>query len=123
MTSVFCITLPEQSTKEKKTSSVFPVDFYEDEAGYTIEASFPGYPKNSVSVKTENGLITITAKMREKKDGLVYSEAGIQGDQERTWRISNIIDSELITASFKDGLLSVTLPKMESKKLKDIKIK
>lgn len=123
MTNLRYILFTDRAPEAKKLSPVLPVDFYEDETAYTIEASFPGYPKSSVSVKTEKGLITISAKKKEKRDSLVYSEAGISGDMERTWKIPDDTDSELISATFKDGLLSITLPKAESKKLKDIKIK
>ena len=114
---------PELEKAHEEHKDLFPVDIYEDEESYKMEAAFPGFSKDSVKVKTEKGSLTITANKKERKDTLVYSETRITGNLERSFKIAEDVDADGISASLKNGLLVVTLPKQESMKLRDIKIK
>ena len=111
--------------KPRKPRKFFPVDIYENEDQYVVDAYFPGYPKSSISLNTENRVLTIKAKAKDVKDNLVVSELGINviGDLERSFQLADDVDDESITAALKNGILTVTLPKLEAKKAKDIKIK
>jgi HSP20 family protein len=108
---------------KKSTARPFPVDIYEDEESYGLEAYFPGYSKEDVSVETDKGVLTISAKKKSKRENLRVSELGYKGDLERSFRLADDVDTENISASLKNGVLYVTINKVESKKPKEIKIK
>lgn len=109
-----------------ETESV-KTDIQEKEDKYEMTAELPGFSKDAIDVSYENGLLTIRAEnnvVDEKKDddGKMIQKERSYSNVKRIYSISNV-DEENIEASFKDGILSLTLPKVEgdSKKMIDIK--
>jgi HSP20 family protein len=93
----------------------FKVDLKETEDSYLVEADLPGIPKEAIDIDYNNGYLTITAKrddtVEDKKENYVRRERHY-GEFKRSFYVDNVDESK-IDASFKDGVLKVTLPKQE----------
>jgi len=91
----------------------FRVDVREDDKAYKLEAELPGVAKDKLNVSVEDGTLTISADLneekKEEKAGYLYSERR-SGHVERCFNLEGI-DAENIKADYKNGVLSVTLPK------------
>jgi len=99
------------------------VDIYETEEAITLLADFPGVTKDKLDIHLEERQLTITGLVDEPRIGHnITTEYGI-GGYTRSFRIGDTIDRERITASLKDGVLSLTLPKADRIKPRRIDIK
>lgn len=91
----------------------FTVDLKENKNEYVLEADLPGVNKEAINLEFNNNYLTISAKreniIEDKNDNYVRRERSY-GEFKRRFYIDNI-DSNRIEAEFKDGVLSVILPK------------
>jgi HSP20 family molecular chaperone IbpA len=84
----------------------------------------PGVEKGNVDVRVEDGVLNVEGRLDlAKYQGLhpLYTEYNI-GHYARSFRLSNKIDQEKIGAELKEGVLSLTLPKVEEAKPRAIKV-
>ena len=91
-------------------------DIREVENGYVLEADLPGFAREDIKAEIKNGYLTIRAERKtdsESRENYLRRER-TYGSFSRTFDLEGI-DTEAITASFKDGVLSVNLPKTEVK--------
>ncbi|RLD10508.1 MAG: Hsp20/alpha crystallin family protein [Chlamydiae bacterium] len=100
------------------------VDIIEDNNCFKIIADIPGTDKNSIDVKFEKNILTIRAECPEDsyKGELVYSEYKT-GNYERSFSVSDEIDSKKIEAKYDKGVLTLILPKAASVKPRTIEVK
>ena len=101
------------------------VDIWETEDGYTLQVEMPGVDQKGVDVKLEDNVLRIIGRTQaESFDGYkkIWSEYEF-GNYERQFQITEKIDEAKIQASFKDGSLSLLLPKREAAKPKRIEVK
>jgi HSP20 family protein len=95
----------------------FRTDIRDTGDAYLVEAELPGFKKEDIQVDVEADTLTIHAERKdetEKKDengNLIHSERSY-GSFERSFRFDSV-DSAAITASYTDGVLKLTLPKMK----------
>jgi HSP20 family protein len=100
----------------------------EDKDNFYLNIEMPGIPKDDVKISLENNTLTIsgTKKAQNKSEdtNLVMNEI-YYGEFCRSFNISDEIRKDAIDAEFKDGLLTVTMPKVEEAKpmVKEIKVK
>jgi HSP20 family protein len=90
------------------------VDVAETEKSYKVVAELPGMDGKNVEVKIANGVLTIRGeKQEEKEEGKqdYHVRERSFGSFERTFRLPDGVDPEKVDASFKKGVLTVTLPK------------
>jgi HSP20 family protein len=91
----------------------FRVDVRENDRDYKLEAEIPGVDKDKLNVSVNDGTLTISADLntekKEEKAGYLYSERR-SGHVERSFNLEGI-DAENIKADYKNGVLTVTLPK------------
>ncbi|MFC0904950.1 heat shock protein Hsp18 [Clostridium sp. MT-14] len=96
----------------------FKVDLKENDDSYVVEADLPGMNKDSIDLGFENNYLTISAKREDsredKREDFVRRERSY-GEFKRSFYIDNV-DDKKISASFKDGVLKVDLPKSEKHK-------
>ena len=94
------------------------VDVREKDGAYLLEADLPGVSKENIELKAENGTLTISADVnaekKEEKEGYVYNERR-SGHVERSFDLEGI-DVNGIKADYKNGVLMVTLPKVQEEK-------
>ena len=101
------------------------VDITEDEANYLIEVELPGVEKEGVSVSVENEVLTIRGERkfeREENGAKVHRIERSFGCFQRTFRVPDNADGEAVVAAFKNGVLTVTLPKTEKAKPRQIEV-
>ncbi|MEY8764385.1 MULTISPECIES: heat shock protein Hsp18 [Clostridium] len=96
----------------------FRADLRENDDSYIVEADLPGVDKNSIDLSFDNNYLTVSAKRNDskedKKENFVRRERNY-GEFKRSFYIDNV-DDKKISASFKDGVLKVNLPKSEKRK-------
>lgn len=102
------------------------VDVSESDNEFVVRAEIPGVRKEDVNVTVENGVLTISAESKseteEKEGARVIRQERRYGKFMRSLRLSADIDESSVTATHKDGVLQVTLPKAEEVKPKRISV-
>ncbi len=97
-------------------------DIYEKEGAYHIEADIPGIDKKDIAIECNNGYLTIKAtkeKEEEQEDKNIIRQERFFGSMERKFYVGDI-DEEGIEATFKDGVLKIKVPKIDSEKSKKV---
>ncbi|MDK2812342.1 MAG: hypothetical protein PWQ78_552, partial [Petrotoga sp.] len=94
---------------------------------YIVECELPGLNKKDIKVQLNNDLLTISAEKKESEEvkrGNVYRRERYFGRIERTIRLPEYIDKDKIKAEYENGVLKLTIPKVETAKGegKEIKI-
>jgi len=117
---------------EKSVSTFVPkANIKELEKEYLIELAVPGYSKKDFELNVEDDNLKISAHKEIKKedtrpengDKVIHSEYYIE-DFERSFTLSKNVDTDKIEATYKDGIMTVIIPKKEEVLLKKmIKIK
>lgn len=92
-----------------------------------VQAALAGINKNDLEVTVNNQLITIRAttkkeKEEKKEEGKYFRREIMRGEFQRTLSLPDNVDGDKANASFKDGMLKVTIPKTEKSKRKNIDI-
>jgi HSP20 family protein len=101
------------------------VDIAEKDKEYEITAELPGLDESNVEVKFADGLLTIKGEKREekeeKKKDFYLSERRF-GSFQRSFQVPDDINADKIAATFKNGVLTVILPKSPEAQKKEKKI-
>jgi HSP20 family protein len=100
--------------REMTWASSPAVDVAETEKTYEITAELPGMDEKNIEVKVSNGNLTITGEKQEEKEEKkkdYYLKERHFGSFERSFQIPEGVDPSKIEATFKKGVLKVTLPK------------
>jgi len=118
----------EQENREETTipARVFvpTADIYETQDALTVILEMPGVEKSNVNVRVEEGLLHVEGRLDlNKYQGLqpVHTECNV-GHYARSFQLSSKIDQTKIAAALNDGVLSLTLPKIEEAKPRVINI-
>lgn len=102
-------------------------DIEEEEDRYVIKADLPGVDKKDIDVKLENGVISIRGeKQTEKETGKGtkrHRTERFHGSFARSFSLPDAVKDERVEANYKDGVLSLVIPKAEEAKPKSIDIK
>ena len=101
------------------------VDVFEDKDAVKIIAELPGVKPDDVKISLENQALTVRGEKRqvaEEKTERVHRYERSYGVFERTFALPGTVDADRIEASFADGLLTVTLPKVERARPRQIEI-
>ncbi|HYR03730.1 MAG TPA: Hsp20/alpha crystallin family protein [Syntrophobacteria bacterium] len=101
------------------------VDIYEDETSVIIKAEVPGIDQNDIEVRIEDN--TLTLRGERKHDQTVQKEnyhrvERYYGSFQRSFSLPHTIDQGNVRATCDKGVLTVTLPKKEETKPKQIKV-
>ena len=102
-----------------------PVDIYETENELVFKADLPDVELNDLTVRVENQTLTISGERKfERKDaGKGYHRVERSyGNFSRSFSVPNSFDTDKVNAGFKNGVLTVTLPKKEAAKPRQIKV-
>jgi HSP20 family protein len=104
----------------------FPkVDILDHDNEIEVQAALPGVKKEDLDVSINNQTITIRTSTKEEKkqEGKYFRREISRGEYQRTLSLPDYVDGDNAKASFKDGILKVTIPKTEKGKRKTIEIK
>jgi HSP20 family protein len=86
----------------------------ESEKAYEIIAELPGMDEKNIEVKMADGVLTIKGEKREEKEEKqkdYYLQERSFGSFERSFEVPETVETDKIEASFKKGVLTLTLPK------------
>lgn len=99
------------------------VDVYDDGGRFVVTASLPGVGKENLDIELENNVLTISAKREVKEDERTWHRREIyHGSYSRSLKFGAPVDGSKVTAEYKDGLLTVSVPKEEKIKPRKIEI-
>lgn len=116
----------ERSSQESNLSTWAPaVDIAETEHELVVKADLPGVDPKDLDIRVENNVLTIRGERKfEKKvndDNYLRVERAY-GSFTRSFSLSNTVNSEAIKADYQNGVLSLSIPKREEAKPKQIKV-
>ena len=101
------------------------MDVKETKDTFEISADLPGLKKEDVKISLKDGVLTISGERKhenEKQDQDKYYMERVYGNFSRSFTISSEIKEKEIKANLTDGVLTITLPKAEKAKPKEIEI-
>ena len=100
------------------------VDIYETADALVVQADLPGVAAEDVETHLENNLLTLTGTLKASDDSWrpVYGEYAV-GHFQRQFRVGQQIDQAKISAALKDGVLTLTLPKVDHVKPRKIAVR
>jgi len=103
------------------------LDVYQDKDNFYVSAELPGMKKEEIEISLHDGMLSITGeRTREEKTGKepeTFRSERFFGRFHRTITLPGLVDSTKVQATYKDGILYVTLPKAEEAKPKQIPVK
>jgi HSP20 family protein len=113
---------------EVKWDKVPAVDVADTATNYEITAELPGLDEKNIEVKFSDGTLTIRGEKKDEKEEKkkdYYLSERHYGSFQRSFTVPDWVDPEKIEAAFKDGVLTVTLPKTAEaqKSVKKIEVK
>jgi len=91
----------------------FPVDLYEDKDNTYVRAELPGVNRDAINVEMVDGYLNISASRKQGEESFSLS---------RSVSIPEAVQADKVSASYENGVLTVTLPKQEQAKPRKIAI-
>lgn len=101
------------------------VDIEEDNENYLVKAELPGIINDDIKISVRGNLITLSGERKHTSETKTKTFHRIEcsyGRFSRTIELPSDVDSDKVKATYKDGILTVTLPKPESTKPKEIEV-
>ena len=102
------------------------VDVKENEGSFDLTADIPGLTKKDVKISINNRVLNLHGERKEEKeneDGKFYYRERHIGPFSRSFQLPETVNEDGIQASFRNGVLSIELPKLEESLPKDLEIK
>src|SRR5215213_10653505 len=99
------------------------VDVEETDDAYVVEAELPGVQRDDVQVEASSGVLTITGEFKDReRTGILRRRTRRTGRFEFRTTLPAAVDSEAITASLHEGVLTVKVPKAAEAKPRRVEI-
>lgn len=101
------------------------VDISETKDDIVIKAEIPGLEKENIKISLQDNILTLKGEKKqekEEKDTNFYRMERCYGSFTRSFNLPTTVQADKIKASYKDGILNITLPKAEEVKPKQIPI-
>jgi HSP20 family protein len=101
------------------------VDIFETENELTLKADLPEVKLADIDVRVEHQTLTVKGERKFEKDENVRGYHRIErnyGSFVRSFTVPSTVDAERVAAEYKDGVLTVRLPKKEAAKPRSVKI-
>ncbi len=100
-----------EESKELRT------DIKETETSYELDLELPGFRKDEIKVSLENGYLTVSAEKNKKEENGKYLRREIRESTSRSYYVGTDVTREQIKAKYDNGILSLTVPKEQPKKI------
>lgn len=116
------------SSDSKRNSSLPAVNVKENDSSYNLEVSVPGMDKKDFKIELKNNMLIISGKKEEKHEEknengkYVRKEFGFHSFTRSFTLPEDSVDAENISASYKEGILYLEIPKKEKEKPKSKEI-
>lgn len=101
------------------------VSVYDKNGAIMVEAELPGVDKKDISVRVDNGVLTLSGERRQEKETKeddYYRCERSYGVFNRSFSLPTTVEPGKIKADFEDGVLTLTVPKSKTAKGKQVKI-
>jgi HSP20 family protein len=116
----------DRSSEESSLTSWAPaVDIYETEHELVVKADLPDVDAKDLDIRVENNILTIRGDRKFEKQVAEENYLRVErayGAFSRSFSLANTVNSEAIKADYQDGVLTLTIPKREEAKPKQIKV-
>ena len=111
----------------KNAAREMKTDVHEHEDHYEVDIDLPGFKKDEITLTLENGYLTVGAAKGVNKDetdkkGKVIRQERYAGSLQRSFYVGDNLTEQDITARFENGVLSLSVPKAEAKKVPEKKV-
>ena len=105
----------------KPEVKLMKTDIREKDNAYLVDIDLPGYEKGDIKISVEDGYLTVSAKKEsndEEKDdkGNFIRRERFSGECSRSFYVGEDIEAEDVKASFKNGILTLDIPKKDEEK-------
>lgn len=111
--------------KPADRSLTIPLDIVEADGKIVVKAAMPGIDPSEIEVHVENNVLTIRGEHKSEElseDAKLFRRENVYGVFSRSLRLQPQLDQTAIEASFKNGIVTVTIPKIEEQKPTAIRI-
>ncbi|HEV7868161.1 MAG TPA: Hsp20/alpha crystallin family protein [Chthoniobacteraceae bacterium] len=101
------------------------LDVHDDKENFVVHLELPGMKKEDINLSLHDGMLTVSGERkqeREQKNGGSFRSERYFGKFQRSVTLPALVDASKVSASYKDGVLIVTLPKSEEAKPKQIEV-
>ena len=116
---------PEHMLYGKNAQRMMKTDVKETDEGYELDVDLPGFKKEEIRLDLENGYLTISTEKslenKEEKKGKVLRQERYAGTMSRSFYVGDSITEEDIKAKYENGVLSLSVPKKEARKVPEKK--
>lgn len=117
---------PERMLYGKNAPHMMKTDVRETESGYELDMDLPGFKKDEIKLELNNGTLTVSTqksveKKDEGKDGKVLRQERYAGSMSRSFYVGDHVTEEDVKARFEDGVLRLSIPKKDAKKVEEKK--
>jgi len=102
------------------------VDVTENDHAYLLNVELPGVSRNDVKIVVQDNQLTIRGEKKQEKESKNSNYHRVErsyGSFQRTFTLPSTVKAEKIEANYNDGVLSITVPKAEEAKTKEIEVK
>jgi HSP20 family protein len=103
-----------------------PVDIFERQDQLVLRAEVPGLDREDLDVRIENGVLTLHGERKreaEINEDNAFRMERIYGAFTRSFSLPTTVDGSKVAAAYKDGVLEVTVPKVEAAKPRKVEIR
>lgn len=110
---------------EETRAWVPPVDIQETTDAYLFHAELPGMKKEDIHITLENNVLRLSGERKFEKDAKKENYHRVErtyGNFTRTFTLPTQVDAEKVQAAFENGILTITVPKAEQAKPRQISI-
>ena len=101
--------------KDRMNFNLMKTDIREDDKSYLLEVDLPGYSKDDIKIDITDGYLTINAKVEkeDKDESKTYvRRERFTGEVSRSFYVGDDIKEDEVKASFKNGILTLEVPKL-----------
>ena len=101
--------------KDRMNFNLMKTDIREDDKSYLLEVDLPGYSKDDIKIDITDGYLTINAKVEKEnnEDNKNYvRRERFTGEVSRSFYVGENIREDEVKASFKNGILTLEVPKL-----------
>lgn len=117
--------LERQGEESNLTAWAPSVDSYETEQELVVKADLPEIDAKDLDIRVENNMLTIRGERKLEKnvnEGNYLRRERSYGSFARRFTLANTVNSEAIKADYQNGVLTLSIPKREEAKPKQIKV-
>lgn len=118
---------PFSGYRRTDANALMKTDVREQEDSYELEVSLPGYKKEDICAELKDGYLTISASTsqsneeKDEKTGKYIRRERYSGSCSRSFYVGEGITQEDVKAKYENGVLTLAIPKKDSKKLEEEK--